>query len=218
MRVRAIAAAILPGFVFTAGIYHNAWPASCPTHSLLEIAAAVKASKNAPTSAKSRSCMWGGAAQAELSGGRLCAHNSNNFGVLQLSRQNLERLGITPAEYMAESLQEQIDVWAQAGAAQNNQSRGYKKIDRNIDSTLRFGHVMDGVLAACSQFGPAVCNNDIDLIENGKSLPLRGGGGGIPCKTASCPPDTVNQDGNGQTIISWGLVIEGEIHNSRCVD
>ena len=89
---------------------------------------------------------------------------------------------------MAESLQQQIDDWALAGAAQNNQSLGYKRIDNNIGSTLRFGHVMDGVLGACSQFGPAICNNDIDLIETGRALPLRGGSDGVPCKATSCPP------------------------------
>ncbi len=218
MRMRSIASAILPGFALTAGICNIAWSQSCLPHSLFEIATAVRSSKDAPNSVKNHSCMWGGAALAESGGGHLCAHNSNNFGILQLSRQNIERLGLTPAEYMAEPLQEQIDDWALVGAAQNNQSRGYKRIDSNIGSTLRFGHVMDGVLAACSQFGPAICNNDIDLIETGKPLPVRGSSGAVRCKAASCPPRTVNQDGNGQTIVSWGLVIEGEIHNSQCVD
>jgi len=83
---------------------------------------------------------------------------------------------------------------------------------------LRFGHVMDGVLAACSQFGWAICNNDIDLIESGKPLPLRAGSGAIPCKDSSCGHGSANQDGNGQTIVSWGLAIEQEIHESQCVD
>jgi len=218
MRVRSIAPAMLPAFVLIGGLYDIAWSQSCPQHSLFEIAAAIKSSKGAPDPVKTRSCMWGAAARKESAGGRLCAHNNNNFGVLQLSRQNIANLRLTPAQYMAESLQNQIDDWVAAGAAQNNQSPGYKRIDSNINSTLRFGHVMDGVLAACSQFGWAICNNDIDLIESGKPLPLRGGSGAIPCKDSSCGHGSANQDGNGQTIVSWGLAIEQEIHESQCVD
>lgn len=93
-----------------------------------------------------------------------------------------------------------------------------ERLTRRITITLRFGHVMDGVLAACSQFGPVICNNNITSIEDGRALPIRGGAGAIPCKEATCGHGTANQDGNGETIISWGLAIQKEIYMSRCVD
>ncbi|HTV45810.1 MAG TPA: hypothetical protein VMF05_10870 [Stellaceae bacterium] len=215
--MRLAIVAMMSALMLFTGIANDAWAQRCPTHGLLQIAAAIKASSVAASAIKSRSCMWAAAARMESGGGRLCAHNSNNFGVLQLSRENIVRLGLTPAQYMAASLQDQIDGWAMT-AADNNHSRGYKEIDQDIADTLRFGYVMDGVLAACSQFGPTICNHDMDLIEHGIALPLRGGNGAIPCKDWSCAHGTANQDGNGQTIVSWGLVIEGEIHNSQCVD
>jgi hypothetical protein len=188
----------------------------CLRVSLSEVASAVKQSRSASADVRSRSCMWAGAAMRE-SGGSLCSHNSNNFGILQLSRANVERLGLTPEQYMNQSLQEQVDGWALA-ANTNNGSRGYIAINGKITQTLHLGHVMDGVLAACSQFGDAICNNDIDLIEAGRPLPIPGSSDAIPCRESTCGGGTANQDGNGQTIISWGLVIQREIHQSRCVE
>lgn len=216
MRVRWIVSVLAAGFTFSPDISH-AQSQPCPTHTLSEIANAVRSSARSPQSVISRSCMWGGAAIKESSG-RLCAQNGNNFGVLQLSRQNIARLGLTPEQYKAQSLQEQVDGWALAGAADNNQSSGYRRINSNIESTVRFGHVMDGVLAACSQFGPVICNNDIALIDQGQALPLAGGAGAIPCKEFTCGHGTGNQDGNGETIVSWGLRIQREIYDFQCVD
>ncbi|MBN9486846.1 MAG: hypothetical protein J0H44_06455 [Alphaproteobacteria bacterium] len=162
--------------------------------------------------------MWAGAAIAE-SGGNLCASNGYNFGVLQLSAENVGRLGLTPEEYMDLSLQDQIDNWALVGATDNNASRGYKAIDAKISMILRLGHVIDGVLAACSQFGETICNNDIEkFIEAGKPLPVPNSADAIPCKENTCGHGTANQDGNGHTIVSWGLEIQKKIHMSRCQD
>jgi hypothetical protein len=192
---------------------------ACPGYGLFQVSDAVKNATPAPASVKARSCMWGGAA-IEESGGSLCAHNSNNYGVLQLSRANIASLGLTPQQYMSETLQEQVDGWAIAGATNNNASIGFQLIDGDIGKTLKFGQVMEGILAACSQFGPVVCNNDIKLIESGKALPLQplGSPGAIRCKTANCNNGTANQDGNGHTIHSWGLNIQVKINESQCVD
>src|ERR1700741_146893 len=106
MRVRWVVSVLAAGFALVSGV-SLAQSQPCPTYTLDENASAVSSSAAVPD-VKSRSGMGGGAATKE-SGGRLCAHNSNNFGVLQLSRQNIERLGLTPEKYMAQSLQEQVD-------------------------------------------------------------------------------------------------------------
>ena len=95
--------------------------------------------------------------------------------------------GLTPKEYMAQSLQEQIDGWALAGASQNNASSGYKLIDQDIGKSLKFGQTMEGSLAACSQFGAVICNNDIKLIENDEAVPKKGGANAIRCMDSSLP-------------------------------
>ncbi|HEY6519842.1 MAG TPA: hypothetical protein VIZ19_10760, partial [Roseiarcus sp.] len=69
--------------------------------------------------------------------------------------------------------------------------------DTKISSTVRFGHVMDGPLAACSQFGPVICNNDIRIVEAGDPLPIKNGTGSIPCRDSRC---------------------QNAIYDSRCVD
>lgn len=162
--------------------------------------------------------MWGGAALKESGGGNLCACNANNFGILQLSRQNIEDAGLTADEYLLLPLKDQVMYWASAGAYLNNSSTGYKQIDAKIASTLHFGHVMDDPLAACSQFGPVVCNNDVKIIEAGDPLPIKNGTGAIPCRDSHCNGGTANQDGSGETIVSWGLQIQSAIYESRCVD
>jgi hypothetical protein len=127
-------------------------------------------------------------------------------------------LGLSADEYMSEALQDQIDGWAQAGAAENNATPGFKLIDRDISRSLEFGKSMEGSLAACSQFGGCVCNNDIKIIEDGKPLPKKGGATGIRCTNNSCNNCTANQDGNGHTIVSWGLVIQGKIIDAECAE
>jgi hypothetical protein len=190
---------------------------ACQSYTLFEIADAIKASRDAPSEVKWRSCMWGGAAIAESSG-NTCSHNSNNFGVLQLSRQNIEHLGLSPLEYMSQSLQDQIDGWALAGAAENDASEGYSLINNDISRSRQFGQTMEGSLAACSQFGPCICNNDVDLLHDGKPLPNRGAFTAIRCTNASCNSCTANQDQNGETIVSWGLTIQRNIISAECAD
>jgi hypothetical protein len=51
------------------------------------------------------------------------------------------------------------------------------------------------------------------------TVPVKNGPGAIRCSDASaCNGGTANQDGNGESIISWGLVIERNIAESQCVD
>ena len=143
-----------------------------------QIAAAIKAATIVSASITGRSCMWGRAALGE-SGGNLCNCNNNNFGVLQLNKQNIAKLGLTPEQYILLPLQGQVDEWAIADAAANNASKGYTLIDKDITLTVHFGHAMDGPLAACSQFGPTVFNNDINILESGKALPITAADGVI---------------------------------------
>ena len=97
--------------------------AQCASYSSAEIAAAINNSSTASSALKSTSCTWGGAGKSE-SGGGTCASNGSNFGVLQLSSQNLAAAGYTPAQYLALPLQQQVDIWASqagnSGAASGN--------------------------------------------------------------------------------------------------
>jgi hypothetical protein len=202
-------------YLFAALLFTGQPVMACKSYSLFEIAEAVKTSGEATSDIKSRSCMWAGAATAE-SRGNTCAHNSNNFGILQLSRENIENVGLSPQDYMNESLQQQIDDWVLAGTANNNSSKGFKEIDRAITNSLQFGKSMEGSLAACSQFGPTICDNDIAIIGAGRPLPKKDGVSAIRCKEKTCGHGTANQDGNGQTIVSWGLAIQEKIVDSEC--
>src|SRR5579863_10222243 len=97
--------------------------AQCASYSSAEIATAIENSSTASSALKVTACTWGGAGKSE-SGGGTCASNGSNFGVLQLSSQNLAAAGYTPAQYLALPLQQQVDIWASqagnSGAASGN--------------------------------------------------------------------------------------------------
>lgn len=178
-------------------------------YSASDIATAVAASPNANSVLKNSSCTWGGAGRSESSG-NLCASNGNNFGVLQLNRSNLPP-GVTSAAYESESLQQQVDTWAAQVGNSNTSSAGYQTLaaasasGRSIGSTP----VTSGMLAACFQFGPAICNNDVAALQAGQPC-----GGANPININSVPrnPGIATTDGNGQTICSWGGNIQANIN------
>ena len=184
---------------------------SCtPTHySASDIAAAVAASPNANSILKTSSCTWGGAGRSE-SAGNLCASNGSNFGVLQLNRSNLPP-GVTPAAYEAEPLQQQVDAWAAQVGNSNTASSGYQSLAAAQASGQSIGStpVTSGMMAACFQFGPAICNNDVAALRSGQPC-----GGANPVNINNVPrnPGSATTDGNGQTICSWGGNIQANIN------
>jgi hypothetical protein len=180
-------------------------------YSASDIAAAVAASPYANSILKNSSCTWGGAGRSE-SGGNLCASNGNNFGVLQLNRSNLPP-GVTPATYESEPLQQQVDTWAAQVGNSNTSSTGYQTLASAQASGQSIGNtpVTSGMLAACFQFGPAICNNDVAALQAGQPC-----GGANPININSVPrnPSQATTDGNGQTICSWGGNIQANINSA----
>ena len=127
---------------------------TCQTLTASQVAQDIQNSPNANQALKSSACTFGGAAIAD-SGGNTCSSNGNNFGVLQLTSSNLAGTGYTPAEYLALSPQEQIDVWA-SQVGNSNTSGGYQTLANN--ASIGGTPVTPGMEAACFQFGPGICN------------------------------------------------------------
>lgn len=209
MSARALVGAML---ALHAGLRFASAQACNPTsYSASDIAAAVAASPNANSALKSSACTWGGAGRSE-SQGNLCASNGNNFGVLQLNRGNLPP-GVTPAAYMAEPLQQQVNTWAAQVGSGNTSSTGYQTLSsaqasgQSIDGTP----VTSGMMAACFQFGPAICNNDVAALQSGQPC-----GGTSPVNINNVPRNqgSATTDGNGQTICSWGGNIQANINSA----
>jgi hypothetical protein len=179
-------------------------------YSGVEVAAAITNSTTAGPLLHAAACDFGAAAQAE-SGGNTCSTNGSNFGILQLSSTNLP-YDITAEQYLALSLQEQVDVWAlQVGNA--NSRGGYEILFVARASGDVGGAVAtSGMLAACFQFGPAICSNDVEFMKaHGGQCPAQDNGG---ININSLPRHRwreANLDGNAQSICSWGAVIQHNI-------
>jgi len=184
---------------------------TCPptNYSAGDVAAAVGASPFANAILKNSSCTWGGAGRSESSG-NLCASNGNNFGVLQLNRSNLPP-GVSPAAYEAEPLQQQVDTWAARVGNSNTSSTGYQTLAAAQSSGQSIGStpVTSGMMAACFQFGAAICNNDVAALQSGQAC-----GGINPININSVPHNQrlATTDGNGKTICSWGGNIQANIN------
>jgi hypothetical protein len=181
---------------------------ACTQHSASDIADAIRNSPDTNGAMQSTSCIWGGAAIAE-SGGRTCASNGNNFGVLQLTRGNLPD-GMSPSEYMALSLQDQVNVWAAQTTA--NFGTGYQALAAAQASGGPLGgvQVTEGMLAACYQFGPVICDNNVRALQNGQACSgagIRATGG----RNGTLANGTATLDGNGHSVCSWGKAINNQI-------
>lgn len=181
---------------------------ACTQNSASEIADAIRNSPNANGAMQSSSCMWGGAGAAE-SGGNTCASNGNNFGVLQLTKGNLPP-GMTSSDYLALSLQEQVDIWAQQTTG--NFGSGYQALAAAQASSGSIGgvQVTEGMLAACYQFGPVICDNNVRSLQNGGTCAgagIRATGG----SNGTLANGTATLDGNGHSVCSWGKAINNKI-------
>jgi len=175
------------------------------------IAAAIAASPVANAALKRSAFMWGGAAKSE-SGGNVCASNGYNFGVLQLHRGNLPR-GITPAAYLAQPLQQQVDAWAAQVGNLSALAAGFQALEQAQATGAPIGAtpVTPGMLAACLQFGPTICYNDVVALRSGQPC---GGARPVNINWTGRHPGNATTDGNGQTICSWGGAIATNIETA----
>ena len=186
--------------------------ADCQTLTATQISQDIQNSPDANDALKNASCTFGGAGVAE-SGGNSCSSNGNNFGVLQLTRSNLPA-GETPESYLAKSPQEQIDIWAQP-VGNSNTRGGYQTLAAN--QTIGGTPVTEGMKAACFQFGPLICRNDIAFMNaNGGACPTASNGGvrATGGQNGTLRDGTASLDGNNQSICSWGGAIQKKINDA----
>jgi hypothetical protein len=134
------------------------------------------------------------------SGGNTCAANSCCVGIGQLNVNtsagglDLSQYGMTRSQYQNADLQTQINIWS-VQANMNTQSSGYQTLNNAYQNgqPLDGTPVTPGMLAACEQFGAAVCNHNVSSLQS----------------TGACGSYT---DGNGhtggQTICSWGATAD----------
>jgi len=151
-----------------------------------------------------QSCAMAAMAMKESGGGNTCAANSCCVGILQL---NVGSSGVdmTPAQraaYQNADLQTQVNGWT-ATANGNASSSGYKMLlaDYNSGQSIGGAPVTPGMLAACEQFGAAVCNHNVS------SLSSTGGCGSYTDGTGHT---------GGQTICSWGKAADKQAANQNC--
>lgn len=188
----------------------------CNNHnySAQEISQAIQNSSTANQTLKNASCDFGGAGRAE-SGGNTCLRNSKNFGILQLNEDNLPD-GITPDQYLNLPLQQQVDIWA-SRVGNSNTSGGYAQLSqtRNSGGTIGGAPVSAGMLAACFQFGRAICQNDISYMQSHGGACPSAGNGGININTLPRSQwGRANLDGNNQSICTWGGAIQNKINEA----
>jgi len=191
----------------------SATPSSACTgtnYSAADVANAIRNSPYANSTLKDAACDFGGAAQSE-SGGNLCSDNGNNYGILQLTRGNLPS-GMTHEEYKNLPLQQQIDIWAKQ-VGNSNASGAYKALEGYNGQTLDGVPITSGTLAACFQFGPLICKNDLAFIQANGACPSQGNGG-VRATRGTLSDGTANLDGNYQSICSWGKNIQGNINRA----
>lgn len=197
-----------------AGLIIAAPPAAlaCATYNAAQVSQAIQNSPYASDALKSSSCTWGGASQAE-SGGNTCSSNGNNFGVLQLTSDNLPD-GVTSDQYLHLSLQQQVDIWIQQ-AGPTTQGRAFNTLNGEVGQSINGYKVTQGTVAACAQFGGLICSKDLAALNSSGQCPSQGNGG-VRATNATLRNGTANLDGNWQSICSWGKVIQAKIDASGC--
>jgi hypothetical protein len=183
---------------------------ACETLTASQVAQDIQNSSTANQALKSSSCTFGGAAMAESSGNS-CASNGNNFGVLQLTRSSLAGSGYTPEQYLALPPQQQIDIWAQQ-VGNSNTSGGYQTLVNN--ASIGGTPTTAGMQAACFQFGPGICRNDIAFMQVNNGQCPTAAGGGVVATGSTLRSGSANLDGNGQSICSWGQSIQQQINQA----
>ena len=183
---------------------------ACESYSAAEISSAIQSCDAANDTLKNNSCNFGAAAISE-SGGNTCASNGSNYGVLQLSRSNLNGTGLTPAQYLNIPMQDQVCMWAQS-VGNSNTTGAYQTLANN--ASIGGSTVTSGMLMACFQFGGAICHNDVAFMQsNGGACPSMANGG-IIAMGATLANGTANLDGNRQSICTWGGNIQNNINQT----
>jgi hypothetical protein len=181
-------------------------------YSASEIADAIRNSPDASDTLKAAACDFGAAALAE-SGGNTCERNNQNFGVLQLNKNNIPDF-LEYNQYLNSSLQDQVDIWARQ-VGNTNTIGGYQTLVNAMqnDSTIGGTTPTSGMLAACFQFGSAICQNDINFMRrNGGACPTPQNGGININTLPRSEWSRANLDGNNQSICSWGRAIQNRIN------
>ena len=70
------------------------------------------------------------------------------------------------------------------------------------------------MLAACFQFGPLICKNDLAFMQaNGGACPTAGKAG-VRATGQTLSSGSANLDGNNQSICSWGQSIQNKINQA----
>jgi hypothetical protein len=186
-----------------------------------QIADMIRASPTAPQIVKDNADLFGATAIAE-SGGNTLDRNGQNGGLLQLDKQHIKDvLGDTATvqDYTLLDGQTQIDKWAEATASEWNYP-GMKTLlaaNKNGDA-IGGAKVTPGMVAACFQFGPAICQNDIAYMKaNGGACPDKSTGVNINTLSGSGQKNA-SLDGNGQSICSWGAVIDKKAGTQSSTD
>ncbi|SDR63319.1 hypothetical protein SAMN05519103_08487 [Rhizobiales bacterium GAS113] len=151
-----------------------------------------------------QSCAMAAMAMKESGGGNTCAANSCCVGILQLNigqGYNSAWSG-DRASYQNADLQTQVNGWA-ATANSNASSQGYRTLNAAYQSGQPInGHtVTAGELAACEQFGAAVCDHNVSSLQAGG--------------TCGSYTDGAGHTG-GQTICSWGAAADKQAANQNC--
>ena len=187
---------------------------ACATYSVTQISQAIQNSPNATAADKASSCTWGGAAKAE-SGGKTCATNKKNFGVLQLAKRNLPH-NLTSTQYLNMPLQQQVNIWLEY-AGPSTQGSSFNTINNTAKNGGSIGgmKMTQGIAAACSQFGGLICSKDLASIRSTGQCPTIGHGG-VRATKATLANGTANLDGNYKSICSWGATINHNIIASGC--
>jgi len=147
-----------------------------------------------------QSCATAAMAMNESGGGNTCAQNSCCVGILQLNvgPSGLNWTQVQRQAYLNSDLQAQINGWAATGNS-NASSTGYQTLLAAYNSGQSIGGqtVTPGLLSACEQFGPKVCNSNVAELKSAGA-----------CGGAA--------DGNGQTICSWGQAADQQAAKQNC--
>lgn len=192
-----------------------------------QVTQAIQNSSYSNAALKQQACAFGGASQTE-SNGNGCEYNGSldgtgNTGVLQLNNKSIRDAGYSPQQYANLPLQQQVDVWAKT-VGNGNTSGAYGTLANSLGSSINGVSISQGTLAACFQFGPAICANDLKAMRANGACPAKGTG----C-TASpagerrgfgrfCGAAAAELDDNGLSICTYAPKIQKQIDaaNQSC--
>ena len=187
-----------------------------------QVTQAIQNSPYANSALKAQACAFGGASQPE-SGGNSCDANPGNTGVLQLNNKSIAAAGYTPQQYGSLPLQQQVNIWAQQ-VGNGNTSGAYGTLTNSLGSSINGVPITQGTLAACFQFGPVICKNDLATIQANGSCPAKGSGctaspaGANRGNGTFCGASSAQLDDNGLSICTYAPKIQKQMSaaNSSC--